>query len=367
MSEVSDIRPGPGAESVRVASLLVIAEKVVIEKKEEEKPPDRRGLVNSILFAILMALLTVWFSVHLDTYFTQTVFLGTVTIWSVIHVFVKQMKAAVGDDTEKWWKTAVRHARTTMALRVAIAAALLLFLFTSSIYVKLGDTKASGVEIEVLEDTDVLKDVRLGTADKIGGGPLLSSLPNRKLLVKVKKPGGYQHEPVTLRPGEALELTFPEQFRKRTIARIFVPYRLRDPILEEGDDQYPNAALDITIHGATRTVQPFSFKTAYVGVSDKALASDLIGQSLASFEAARREEVRSELRAAPRAEQVPVTETESVTPEDTAESIVERYLAMWRSSPEVRPEWDLVEGDVVKAVYRVGTTPVLSCLATVSE
>lgn len=350
MSEVSSSGDGGPEEVVGpfVASgpFVVVAPFAVIATGEKQKrPTSRTRLVNAVLFAIVAALATIWFVVHVKVLVTEVIVLGGITIWSLVQILVTQLKAAVEDDAKTLWGRLLETKKLGIVLRVLVGLFLLAFVFTSSFYVRLGSTALSTVKIDAVEGKETVARVDLAFNTKVDGrafGPIAW----RTLRLQVKQPVGYHDELVKLRPGEALTLSFPEQFRRRSLVRIYVPYSLREKLPQKGEDQFPRTALLITANQQRGRVAPFGFRTAYVGVPDAGLSGDLIAQAMPAFEEARRSELRSHIS-------------------DNFE--IERHVAKWREEPFVTHAWDLEPGEVVKAEYRIGDTTVLSCSAKVSE
>lgn len=334
------------AAFVASGALLVVAPYAVIATGQKPKAPtSRTRLVNAVLFAIVAALATIWFVVHVKALVTEVIVLGGITIWSMVQILVTQLKTAVEDDAKTLWGRFLETKALGTVLRVALGLLLMSFVFTSSFYVRLGSTGVSSVTIEAVEGKNTVAHVNLAFNAKVDGRPF-APVAWRTLRLHVVQPSGYHDENVHLRPGEALTLSFPEQFRRRSLVRIYVPYALREKVRGIQDRQFPESDLYIEAGGRRGRAFPFAFRTAYVGVSDEALSDDLIAQALPAFMEDRRSELRGHIS-------------------DDAE--VDRHVAKWRDEPFVTRGWDLKPGTVVNVSYRVSEVRVLACSTRVSE
>jgi hypothetical protein len=341
-----------GATYAASPSLFVVAAQVFVASAEKPKDPgaERRRLISSVLAAALFAVTTIWFTVHLETFVTSIVALGTATFWSVLQVFLSNFKRAAGDETKSFWQKLLAREWTGRVLLTLVVLALLLFLFTSSLHLKLGRTSASNVEIEILETTaklQVLDAAKLSLAQPAEGRPVLQFLQPQNFVLRVTKPAGYHDAPVRLHAGESREITFPDDFSRRSIIRIHVPHVLEQTVPQKGDGQFARSDLYLEAPGQTAiTIAPFPVATVYVGMSNRALADDLIEGSRTGYEARRRTEKLAGGVLAP---------------------LIDTQLAIEDVSRVICTNWDLEENDLVTASIRVDATARFQCSARVTE
>lgn len=348
MSDIPRIeRVQPTSFPTDVDSLHVVANTVTIEKKETapKSVDPHRPVINAIWLAVLMVLVTIWFGIHLKTYVTQLALLGTATVWSVVQIVIAEFSKAVGDEAGEMRKRLMGRKETTWNLWFFVAVAVLMYFATSSIYVK--TSAADNVVVKFTErgKGQFIEEVTLGPDAKVAGAPVFSRFQSHDVDVEVVRPEGYHAKTINLRPGAARTLVFPGEFDKQTLVRIYVPYRLVMSVPPENGDLHKVTRLEITAKGKTVPVNEFSFKCAYVGVTNPSLASRLIDTGSASFDAARRGELEGR---------------------EDRESI-DSALNDWRTNPAIRTDFDLKKDDIVEAKLIVGREVRLQCSAPVIE
>jgi len=300
--------------------LRIVAAQVIVEKAEPKNDPEaeRNRLISSILFALLLAVITCWFTVHLKAFVTGVLLLGTVTFWSALQIFLGNLKSAVGDDAKGWWKKLLVNVWTKRVLLALVMLAPLLFVFTSSLQFKLG-RDAKEVEIAIRDASGTtLQTMKLNASHSSDAWPIFAPAAPDVITLSVKSPRGYLDESMSLRAGQALPITFPDDFHRRALVRFRVSDKVKDIVSRPGDPLFERTDFYLTASGrlpiSKRRSAPL---LAYAGASDATVAKELIDR--ARNEVAGRE----------------------------PEAIVR--------------DWDLVEGDFVTAMIRVDNTPLLRC------
>jgi hypothetical protein len=345
VADVQHIDPQP-AHLRLFGPVTISAEKVIVGNEPAVQPADEQQRVtqNSFLFAVLMLLVTLWFTAHLKTIVTGAILLGTATLWSIFQVIVSRLSEPV--DVDALRKRVLARPATVWHLCFFISLLLVLFVGTSSVHVKLGDAKGR-VHIRVNEGdgSGVIPSIRLDDDVKIAGAPMLSRFPKRTVVLEVMEPSGYHPLRTVIEPGEPVYLQFPESFNRQTLVRIYAPFKLMPDIPAVGAEKYQDTKLVIEAEGRRAEQAPWAGNAVYVGLSDAATARNLIDKNFNDFSKAQHERLDNLADA-----------------QDLA-----AYIQELRFDPIVRREWDLNEHHTVKATVMIEGKPVMECTAPVLE
>lgn len=333
---------------LETAAVTIIAQKVVVGREESEPSADeqRRIFVNSVLLAVFAGMVTFWCWLHLKTFLTGTIILGTATLWSAFQAILAMFKPWKG-EADALRKRLLAHAETSWHLCFFIALALLSFLATSSVHVGLGDGVETPVRIRVTEggSAGLIPRIDLDDYVKRAGAAMFSQFRSRHLQLQVQQPAGYHVRQVVIRPGEPKYLTFPQDFEKETVVRIYVPYGLMDRIPAAGADKQEKTDLIVSDGIRSFVIGKFGGVVVYVGLRDAAAAKGLVERGRSAFEKAQHEQLDGRA--------------------DAAE--IANYLAELRARPIVRSEWDLNKTDTVTARVSIDGKTVMKCSARVEE
>lgn len=168
-------------------------------------PPPLKPLRHALgLATATFFLLAIWFYLHILPAFLQraesvATMLGVplaalVGLWGLVQAWRTIWSKSVGSEREAWWNRLLRHRWARPILGGACAAAALLFVSTSSLYLEFAGEKDQTVELEVKTaagsrfDTLPSLEVSAGEGRRRSGGPIFGFPPPGSLKLSVARP-----------------------------------------------------------------------------------------------------------------------------------------------------------------------------------
>ena len=263
------------ASVVHVDTLTIHADSVVVGEKKKAPTAElvRRYRWNAGMLVILTALLALWFQTHLQSWATQKLLFGTASIWALFQLVRGATGKDLTDDAGKLRERILAKEGTAENLVLALMAAVALLIFTSSIYLELGDGKQAHVRIDILDkDGNLFTDSLVAEPSaRIDGSLFVPRFKSRELTVVVREPANYEYvgNPITFKPWSALHLTFGDetQFARKSLHALrVVPGWSLNGIEDPGEPEYVAV---VTVGAQSFTIDHFKFDTLYLGVEDR--------------------------------------------------------------------------------------------------
>lgn len=176
-----------------------------------------RYRLNLLLFLILTILLMIWFYRHFYLYVTQSLIIGGgLTLLGVVKIIQSLLKWGAKEDTETLATRILGKRRSSIYLLSGLVLVAILFLTTSSIYLKYKGVPSSKpeFEIQILRDNKpYMKKLKLRDDDRISGQPFFFRFNSPKLVFKIIKPPGYEDKKERFWPWKSLHFDVPKDFK----------------------------------------------------------------------------------------------------------------------------------------------------------
>jgi hypothetical protein len=345
-----DARPGtppppPAPDLMHIASLTVHADNVTIGEKKEAPSAavKRRYQWNAGMLAALTMLVVFWFQAHLQSWATQKLLIGTASVWALMQLARSSIGKKTGDDAEKLRDRILAREGTRENLVFALIAAIGLLAFTSSLYLRLNDSKQQRrVRIDVIDEkgTPYMDSLVVEPSARIAGSLFVPRFRSRKLTVVVREPANYEflRNPVTVWPWSAVELTFGDetQFAPKALHALrIVPGWALNGMEDPGEPEYEAI---VTVGTESFRFSSLKFQTLYLGIQDKASLERIATEQTND---AFNDEINQHLQQHPGAT-------------DTAE-----YLTAWRSAPRIEPTRNFSSGESITVAIGIKGQPPL--------
>lgn len=272
--------PAPGGTAaasgpIRVGSLVIHADEVTIVRaggKEAPAPSPRRYRINAALLALAMVLLTIWFSVHLETFVTRTVVVGSLSLYAIWKVIESWLRKDFLGPTEDARKKVLARSETTEFLVFGLLLVAFLIATTSSIYLELDGRAAEPATVRFVEpDGSEYARLTASPAARLVGGPRYLRTKARQLSVQVVDPAGYEAQTITLRPWGRVFLTFPNAFEQRRyrLVQLVPGFALAGAIPAKGEEARDRWTLTvIRSDGRAATLTDFRKQTVWIGAAE---------------------------------------------------------------------------------------------------
>jgi hypothetical protein len=331
---------------VHIESLTVHADSVTIGEKKAvpSAAVQSRYRWNAFGFAVLTMLLVLWFQTHLQSWATQKLIFGTASAWALLQLMRSFAAKKTTDDVEKLRERLLGREGTGENLIFALIAAIALLACTSSLYLRLADSKQQRrVVVDILDDkgNPFMDSLIAEPTARIAGSLFVPRFRTRELTVVVREPANYEylHNPIKLRPWSSVELAFGDetQFARRTLHALrIVPGWTLNGIADPGEDY---EAL-VTVGTEEFRFPNLKLETLYLGVQDPPSLTRIASEQTND---AFTDEINDHLQKHPGAT-------------DIAE-----YLTAWRASPRLEPTRNFAKGETVTvAIGPKGQPPLVT-------
>jgi hypothetical protein len=222
------------------------------------------------LFAAVAAALVIWFQRHIEPFVTETLIIGgTISLWGLWKLGWSFFTRAGGEDEDDLTKRFLGTKGARNVLWFLALVALLLHLFTASIYLR-PEGAASGEDeftVQAMEGNKVFMGPFKIHPGEVLGHPFFPSFRGHDLVYQILEPRGFEPLPQTLRPWSAHDIKVPGSFDRKVFHNmVLVPDTvLFSDLPPQGQDGGPRYYLALTSNGETALLQDFSQQLVVTG------------------------------------------------------------------------------------------------------
>ena len=230
--------------------------------------------LNVSILCVLAPWATYWFQQHLTLYFTGIVIIGgAFSIWVLLQamwgIFQKAAKVDAWEHSRKF----LAQPDVTAVLFVAAVMLLVLWRYTSSLYITFeGAANEGEYLVDVVRESDtspMVPAIPLTAGNPVVGRPFLWQSTPSKLLCRILRPAKYEVLPCNLQPGDSTRIRVPGSFKPREfhLLRIVPADRFYSQLASVDETPVSRYELQVEIKGKTMVLPDVRRQTVYTGAA----------------------------------------------------------------------------------------------------
>jgi hypothetical protein len=246
-------------------------------------PPHPRWFwLNVAILCVLAPWATYWFQQHLTLYFTGIVIIGgAFSIWVLLQAMWGMLQKAAKVDAWEHSRKLLAQPDVTAILVVAVVMLLVLWHYTSSLYITFeGEGNEGEYLVDVVRQSDtspMLPAASLTAGNPVVGKPLLWQSEPSKLVCRVLRPAKYEVLPCNIEPGNSTRIRVPGSFTPREfhLLRIVPGGRLYAQLASVDDTPVTRYELEVDIKGKKAVLPDIRRQTVYTGADAEEMPIDM--------------------------------------------------------------------------------------------